>query len=115
MTTNDILIAADQGAEPVGLDPAERLLWCRMREVYRAFRAGEISKGIGQDCKTAALAEYRQASNRLRQGTEAQRRMAWIWQELERYSSAYRKERSLDTADALMQAVYGLQERRADA
>lgn len=108
MTADEILVAAANEEEPEGLDMAQRLLWCRMRESYRAFRAGEISKEAGSEAKKKAMAEYRVNSNKLEQGRVAQHRMAQLWADLERYSSAYRKEKSLDTADRLMEKVYGL-------
>lgn len=108
MTADEILVAAANEEEPEGLDMAQRLLWCRMRESYRAFRAGEISREAGGEAKKKAMAEYRVNSNKLEQGRVAQHRMAQLWADLERYSSAYRKEKSLDTADRLMEKVYGL-------
>lgn len=108
MTADEILVAAANKEEPEGLDMAQRLLWCRMRESYRAFRAGEISREAGGEAKKKAMAEYRENANKLEQGRVAQHRMAQLWADLERYSSAYRKEKSLDTADRLMEKVYGL-------
>lgn len=108
MTVDEILLAAANGIEPPELDAAEALLFCRMRESYRAFRAGEISRAAGEEAKKKAVAEYRVNSTKLEQGRAAQHRMAQLWADLERYSSAYRKEKSLDTADQLMEKVYGL-------
>lgn len=108
MTADEILVAAANEEEPEGLDMAQRLLWCRMRESYRAFRAGEISREAGGEAKKKAMTEYRENANKLEQGRVAQHRMAQLWADLERYSSAYRKEKSLDTADRLMEKVYGL-------
>lgn len=108
MTADEILLAAANGTEPPGLNAAEALLFCRMRESYRAFRAGEISKETGVEDRKKAMNEFRHISNQLEQGRAAQFRMAQLWVNLERYASAYRKEKSLDTADALMLAVYGL-------
>lgn len=108
MTVDEILLAAANGIELPELDAAEALLFCRMRESYRAFRAGEISKEAGSEAKKKAMAEYRENANKLEQGRVAQHRMAQLWADLERYSSAYRKEKSLDTADQLMEKVYGL-------
>ncbi len=108
MTVDEILFAAANDAEPDELNAAEALLFCRMRENYRAFRAGEIDKEAGTEARKKAVAEYRVNQNRLEQGRTAQFRMARLWAELEQCASAYRKEKSLDTADRLMQAVYGL-------
>lgn len=108
MTVDEILLAAANGVEPPDLNCADALLFCRMRESYRAYRDGEISRAAGEEAKKKAMAEYRANSNHLEQGRAAQYRMARLWAELERHSSAYRKEKSLDTADKLMEAVYGL-------
>lgn len=108
MTADEIILAAANGEEPPSLNVAEALLFCRMRESYRAFRAGEISKEAGAEAKKKAMAEYRENASKLEQGRAAQFRMAQLWADLERYSSDYRKEKSLDTADKLMEAVYGL-------
>lgn len=108
MTADEILLAAANGAEPPNLNAAEALLFCRMRESYRAFRAGDISKEAGAEAKKNAMAEYRRVSTKLEQGRAAQFRMAKLWADLERCASAYRKKRDLDTADELMEAVYGI-------
>lgn len=112
MTADDILLAAASGAEPPDLNGAEALLFCRMRESYRAFKAGEISKAQGAERKAAAMTEYRQLQNALERGTQAAHTLSRIFTAMEQTASAYRKERSLDTADQLMQAVYRLEERR---
>ena len=108
-------MAAANGKEPEGLGPPEALLYCRMREIYRAFRNGEITRELGADLKTAALAEYRQASVRWAQGIQAQHRMAWLFQAIEQYCSAYRKEHDLATADALMEAIYHVKRKEVKA
>lgn len=108
MTVDEILLAAANGIEPPELDAAEALLFCRMRESYRAFRAGEISKEAGSEAKKKAMAEYRVNSNKQEQGRSAHMRMARLWLTMEQAANAYRKEPSLETADRVMEAVYGL-------
>lgn len=108
MTVDEILLAAANGIELPELDAAEALLFCRMRESYRAFRAGEISKEAGSEAKKKAMAEYRENANKLEQGRSANMRMARLWLTMEQAANAYRKEPSLETADRVMEAVYGL-------
>ena len=108
MTADEILVAAANEEEPEGLDMAQRLLWCRMRESYRAFRAGEISREAGGEAKKKAMAEYRENANKLEQGRSAHMRMARLWLTMEQAANAFRKEPSLETADRVMEAVYGL-------
>ena len=108
MTAEEILVAAANEEEPEGLDMAQRLLFCRMRESYRAFREGKISREAGGEAKKKALAEYRENANKLEQGRSAQFRMAALWKELEQAANAYRKAPGTETADRVMEAVYGM-------
>ncbi len=112
MTTDEILTVAAAGAEPTGLDLAGKLLFCRMRESYRAYRAGEISKAEGAENRIRAMAEYRETQTKLAQGDLAWKRLSEIWTVMGEAASAYRKNPSLETADQVMAVVYGLLERR---
>lgn len=114
MTTEEIMSAAASGYEPPGLDPAETLLFCRMKENYRAYRAGEISKAEGAENKIRAMAEYRQIQTRLYFGDSAQYTLAQIWQTMEQATTAYSKNPNLETADRVMEVVYGLVKRKEE-
>lgn len=86
----------------------ERCLWYALRDVYRKFSNGDITKEKGDAEKARALRQFDQDSNSMRLAERIIKRDAAMWMEIELAGSMYRLDRTLENADAFVAAVYGV-------
>lgn len=83
------------------------LLWYMLRDIYNEFTAGTLTKEQGAARKKQAMDIYEKECEYLCRTMATCDRMAALWRGIESASTAYRKERSLENADKLMEVVYG--------
>lgn len=83
------------------------LLWYMLRDIYNEFTAGTLTKEQGAARKKQAIDIYNDECEYLGRMMEMYDRMAELWKGIEAEASAYRKDRTLENADALMKVVYG--------
>ena len=86
----------------------ERCLWYALRDVYRRFSAGDITKEKGDAEKNRALRQFDQDKSKLDLAEKIIQRDASMWMEIELSASMYNLDRTLDNADAFVAAVYGV-------
>lgn len=109
MTLDDITKYAKHGTEPDGLNVAETVLWCRLKDIYTDFKTGKIGKEDGERRKAQALAEYEEAAAAVEQYRQYVLHTAEMWTQVESAAIAYAKaEQHTPEADALMEAIYGV-------
>lgn len=110
MTVDEISKLAAQNIAPSEkLSLAETLLWYRLRDLYRNFSQGSISKENAAEEKKKVLKQY----NADKQAQEsAERYIAYhakLWQSIEVAHMAYRQNKTIENADKFIEAVYGVQ------
>ena len=109
MTKEEISKLAYMGDKPdEPMNCAERCLWYAMRDIYRGFQAGSITKEQGDAEKRKAFKQYDLDIGDLLQAKAILARNASMWAEIEIASIAYGMDRTVENADAFMRAVYGV-------
>lgn len=94
------------GSIPDGLNCAERCLYLTLKELYRQFKAGDISKDSGEKQKNEAMRRYAQDVEALAFADKIIRNHANMWKAIEYTASVYRREKTIAAADAFIEAVY---------
>ena len=87
---------------------AERCLWYALRDVYRRFQSGSITKAQGDAEKNKAVKQYELDSAILNGAARIIEQSANMWTEIELASIMYNMDRTLENADAFVRAVYGV-------
>lgn len=108
-TVQELSALAAKGQMPAfGMTYYEWLLWYELRDVYADWRAKTASEEKLKARKESAVARYDKLKTAEKTHSDDCRRIAALFQSLEEVSTAYRKDRTLENADALMNVVYGL-------
>jgi len=110
MTLEEIQVAAyDFQRIPDGSLPApECLLWYMLRDIYDRYRNKIITQEEGEAEKQKAMRQYRDNKSHFDTAAQILRHHASMWRDIEQSADAYRKNPSIDTADAFLTAVYGV-------
>lgn len=110
MTIDEIAKLAAQNTVPSKKLPlSETLLWYRLRDLYSKFSAGSINKENATAEKQKIVKQYNRDKN-----TEetAERYIAYhaeLWRNIECASMAYKENKTIESADKFVEAVYGVQ------
>ena len=86
----------------------ERCLWYDLRELYRQFRDGVLTREQGEKLKAQAIRRYDLDTGARESALRILRQNADMWAEIELAGSVYRTDRTLEHADAFIAAVYGV-------
>ena len=84
----------------------ERCLWYTLRDVYRAYRAGDITKAAGEQKKRAAMKQYDIDCGVVDSALKIVLHDAKMWKAIEIAHIAYNADRTLENADRFIEAVY---------
>lgn len=104
MSPDQIEDLAFQGAPmPKGLDLAEQMLFQALRRLYQYAKLVEMPKERGKQEKLAILREYEKRAAQVRH----MEKTAAMWKEIEAAANRYGTQRTLENADAFVEAVYG--------
>jgi hypothetical protein len=96
---------ASEGAEvPNGIDFIDCYAFISLRSIYGMVERGIIQRSAAGKMRSQLLSEYRNARGRY----DLMVRSASLWKRIEPYSARYRDERTLENADAFVEAVYGV-------
>ena len=115
MNHEEIARFASKGRMPEEpLTCPERCYFYEMMEVYRQFKEGTITKHDGEVRKQRALKQLQEDNALFAQGKEILRLQAEMWRKIEASGSLYRKEPTLEHADAFLEAVYGCGRKKAE-
>lgn len=93
---------------PDGLEQPDQLMFLCLRQLYGQKRAGLIERNRAALEKSKLLEEYRVA--KFRYGLWEQG--AALWKRIEAASSEYRKSPSVEAADRLLEAIYGVERKQ---
>lgn len=109
MKREKIIEFAAQNISPEGnLNCAEWRLFYVARDIYRDYYRGKITLQLGEEKKNRALRQFELDKNELLSAKAILLQNAEMWREIELAGSRYRTERTLENADAFIEAVYGV-------
>ena len=84
------------------------LLWYMLRDVYADFNSGISDKVNGAERKRKALSIWEREHERIARDNAIVNRAAELWKSVEEAAAMYRKDRTLQNADLVMLAIYGI-------
>ena len=109
LTPDEISALAAQDDKPnADMTTIDWLLWYMLRDVYRDFKHGHITKEQGAERKRQALDIWERQTDRYHADRDLINRVVALWKNVEAAASTYRKDRTLENADAIMTAIYGM-------
>lgn len=94
---------------------ADRLLWCEYRELYRKYERGAIRKEDAEKERNRIVRQYDANVAEQEMNDRVYDAQAKLWKRIEAAACAYRKDRTLENADAFIDAVYNVQFKKGDA
>lgn len=108
-TVQELSSLAAKGARPSeALTSYEWLLWYELRDIYSDWRNKTQDEERLKARKQDAVVRYEVQKRKEAQHDDAMRRVSKLFQNIEEVGIAYRKDRTLDNADRLMNVIYGL-------
>ena len=109
MTISEISKCAAGGILPEApMDCPERCLFYSLRDIYSENKAGHITKDEGKKRKQEAIGQYQRDCTEFFRGKHILEHHARMWAAIELAGNNYRKEPTIEHADAFITAVYGV-------
>lgn len=110
MTTEEISKLARSGSLPQEslLTCPERCLYFTLVNLYAEYKQKKITAEQGEKEKKAAIMQYQRDTADYLRHRNLILHYSQLWQNIELAASAYRKEPSIEHADAFLEAVYGV-------
>lgn len=93
---------------PKGMPLADQLAYQALSHLYARYRMGQIEAKQGREEKGEIKREYLRNKRREEMGRSLSEHQARLYRVLEAETCAYAKSRSLDAADRIYQALYGV-------
>lgn len=93
---------------PEGLTMTEQATYQGMRYLYAVYRAGRLTKEAAAREKAAMLRELNRSREREDLRERLEKKTAAMWKAVEAAGNRYGTERTLENADAFVEAVYGV-------
>ena len=84
----------------------ERALWYALRDIYSSYKRGVITKAKGEELKNKAMRQFAIDNQAISSAMKILKEHANFWKSVEQSASRYRLERTLENADAFLEAVY---------
>ena len=107
MTVEEISKFAASGKNIAGMSCPERCLFLSLKEIYRDFKEGKITREDGEARKRRAVEQYEVD---LQENVKSRDIYLWhteFWRNIEEASGNYARNPSIESADAFFKAVYG--------
>lgn len=115
MKTEDINKLAFAGAKlPDGLNLAERCLFLLLKDLYRSFKDGDITKAEGDRLKKKAMTQFAADLADVEFSGKLLRHNAEMWKKIESAAAKYKHDKTIANADAFIAAVYGTVKKEGD-
>lgn len=99
-------IAMRNDPMPDNLSFQDQVLYQGLRYLYRQFKSGTITREQGAKEKKALLLEHSKIAQEVNYITQYSKYYANVYSALGQSATAYAKERTLEHADALYEALY---------
>ena len=96
------------GEMPEGLELVDQLIFLCLRSLYAQRRRGEIDRETGSREKMRLCYQRDLLGRKLMMGERTVRRSAEMLKAVELAANAYARERTLENADRMYQALYGV-------
>ena len=93
---------------PDGLSLAEQQTYQAIRYLYAVYRAKRITQAQAAQEKAKVLRELRMMQEKETLQQKAYNRSIAMWKNLESAANRYGTERTLENADKLIEAIYGV-------
>ena len=107
MTKEEIIKYAAGGQMPNReMTCPERALFYALKDIYTRFRQGIITKEQGESQKNLALRQFALDNSAILSAMKILRQNAEMWKEIELAGNHYHMDRTLENADAFIEAVY---------
>lgn len=107
MTIDELSALAAKNKRPDQAEPHDLLAWYELRELYREYKSGQISKARGETEKARILSERQKFLDRAESVRQDVQNRAAFWKSVEQAATDYNTSPSLDTADKFLKTVYG--------
>lgn len=109
MTIEEISKYASTGTRPgKAMNCAERCLFYELKEIYSEYRDNRITRAMGDQRKQEAVKQYQKDMEELAFARKFLQHQGKMWSAIEKAGTDYRKEPSIEHADAFIEAVYGV-------
>ena len=109
MTIDDIVLSAYNNTLPNGvMRLPERLLYQTVKCISQAYKTAQIDAQTASKQKADAISDYRADKTEYENGQNSMRRMAMLYKDIELATTAYRKNRTLENADKMLEVLYGI-------
>ena len=109
LTAEQICKFAKRDEQPTsGMCYIDWLLWYMVRDIYNEHGAGLISAEQGAKRKQSAVRIWEREWECHQRNAAITNRAAELWKSVEEAATAYRKNRTIQNADLLMVAIYGI-------
>ena len=92
----------------------ERALFYSLKDIYDNYRKGLISKAQGESQKNKALRQFDLDMGSYTSAMKILRDNAEMWKRIELAGNHYRLDRTLENADAFIEAVYNTKLKTAE-
>lgn len=107
MTVEEISKFAIDGIKTADMNCPERCLFYVLKELYRDFKDGKITKYEGEQRKADAVRQFEKDCEYYEKISDVSKRFAEFWKEIEETGSEYGKNPTIENADNFFKAVYG--------
>ena len=115
MTLQDLKLAAYNGiTPPEPLSCPERAFFLQAKEIYAQFHDKRITQSESAEAMRQAIQDYKRDMVERQNGIDALYRIADLYKQLELAATAYAKDRTLENADKLLEAIYGVTMRKEE-
>ena len=109
MTIDELsYLALNEYELPENTPLCERAFYGELFILYGKFKKGILTQEEGNREKQKAVYQYGLDCRKREQAFAMQKRQLDFWQNIERAANAYRREPSIENADRLLEAVYGV-------
>lgn len=113
MTLQDLKIAAYNGITPSEpLCCPERAFFLQAKEIYAQYHNKRITQSESSEAMRQAIQDYKRDMQERQNGIDALHRIADLYKEVELVATAYAKDRTLENADKLLEAIYDVTMRK---
>lgn len=107
MTVDDIVREAAYGNKPSdGMSCPDRALFYELRDIYRDFRSGRITRDEGERRKKDALYRHTKDTQELDRAKVIVQNHADMWRRIEWAAKVFHDLPNLESAKAFVEAVY---------
>jgi hypothetical protein len=93
---------------PDGLTLEDQLCFQALALLYRRYRAGSVSKNVGAEEAWKIRSSCQVRKEALAFERKCNSHSVRLWKAVEGAANAYQKERTLENADRMIEAIYGV-------